>query len=270
MAETDKNKSGDFIQRGVKKSSTAGTVTLLSLRGLDPVLQYGLLTGGGAALLGRFGIPSIAPVAAGAAVRTGTQAIDALDLPLSHLVILAMAAGSTLKQSYWLVSLSQEYFPPSSAIAVSGYNTFANSINTLLFLAAATSSVSAPVFPGTSVPYPLAVGSILYSVGILLEVVSEYQRKVFKSDPASKGKVMRSGLWSWARHINYGGYALWRGAYSLAASGVVAGLVVGGVQAWDFVRRAVPSLNEYCSERYGEQWESFKKDVKWTILPGIY
>ncbi|KAM5348377.1 hypothetical protein ACJ41O_008201 [Fusarium nematophilum] len=271
MADSDKNQPPtDFVQRGIKKSSPAGVITFLGLRGLDPVLQYSLLSGSGAALLGRLGVSSIAPAAAGNIVRTGIQAIDSLGLPLPHIIILAMALGSSLKQSYWLVGLSQEHFPPTSAIAVSLYNTVANSTNTLLFLAAVTSSVSAPAFLGTGVPYPLVVGSALYGIGIALEVVSEYQRKVFKSNPKNRGKVMRSGLWTWARHINYGGYALWRGAYSLAASGVVAGLIVGGGQAWDFVSRAVPALNGYCSERYGEQWESFKRDVKWTVLPWIY
>lgn len=267
MAEPNKGASREFIQRDVKKSSAAGTIAFLGLRGLDPVLQYSLPAGGGASLLGHIGIPSISP---GAVIHTGIDAIDALGLPLSHLIILGMAVGSAAKQSYWLVKLWEIYFPPTAAITVSVYNSFINSANTLLFLATATSSTEAPAFPGTSIPYPLVVGPVLYTVGIALEVVSEYQRKVFKDDPANEGRVMRSGLWSWARHINYGGYALWRGAYSLAASGLVAGLVMGSGQALDFVTRAVPSLNRYCSERYGEQWESFKRDVKWTVLPGIY
>ncbi|KAF4984367.1 hypothetical protein FZEAL_435 [Fusarium zealandicum] len=266
MDPMEKKQAG-LVQRGLKKSDPAGTITFLGLRGLDPLLQYGLLTGSGAALLGRLGISSIA---AAAGVRTGIQAIDSLGLPLPHLIIFVMAVGSSLKQAYWLVSLSQEHFPPFRAAAVSMINTFINSANTLLFLAAATSSVTAPAFPGTNVPYPLVVGSALYGLGIALEAGSEYQRKVFKDDPSNKDKVMRSGLWSWARHINYGGYALWRGAYSLAASGLVAGLLVGGGQAWDFVTRAVPTLSEYCGQKYGEQWDSFEKDIKWTLLPGIY
>ena len=261
------SKQVDLIQRGVKKPNPPGTLTFLGLRSLDTVLQYNLLAGGGAALLAKAGITTIA---SGAALQTGISIIDSLNLPLSHLIILAMAVGSTVKQSYWLVSLSQENFPPTAALAVGAYNSFVNTLNTLLFLTAATSSLSAPSFPGTSVPYPLVIGSILYTIGITLETVSEYQRRKFKDDVANKGKVMRTGLWRWARHINYGGYALWRGAYCLASSGIVGGLVMGTIQALDFVTRAVPVLNEYCGKRYGEQWDSFKKDVKWTILPGIY
>ena len=25
-----------------------------------------------------------------------------------------------------------------------------------------------------------------------------------------------------------------------------------------------------CSEKYGEDWEKYKKTVKWRILPGVY
>lgn len=49
--------------------------------------------------------------------------------------------------------------------------------------------------------------------GILLELVSELQRKRFKDDPANKGKPYAGGLFSLARSINYGGYTLWRGGY---------------------------------------------------------
>lgn len=267
MADKSPKKNRDLINRGVKSSNPPGTLTFLGLRGLDPILQYNLLAGGGAALLAKAGIRTIGN---GLVAQTGIGLLDSLNLPTSHLIILAMAIGSTAKQSYWLVGLSQENFPPTAAIATSAYNTLVNTANTLLFLSAATSSLNAPAFPGTSVPYPLVVGSVLYAIGLTLETAAEVQRKTFKDDPANKGKVMRSGLWSWARHINYGGYALWRGAYCLAASGWVGGLLMGTFQAVDFVTRAVPVLNDYCGERYGEQWESFKKDVQWTILPGIY
>lgn len=267
MADQPSKHSKSLIHRGVKKPNPSGTLTFLGLRSLDSILQYKLLAGSGAALLAKAGIATITN---GAPLQIGLGFVDSLNLPASHFVILTMAVGSAVKQSYWLTVLSQETFPPASAIAVSVYNTFVNTTNTLLFLTAATTSLSAPAFPGTNIPYPLLVGSTLYTIGIVLETVSEYQRKKFKDDPANKGKVMRSGLWGWARHINYGGYALWRAAYSLASSGLVGGLVMGSFQTYDFLTRSVPELNDYCSERYGEQWESFKRDVRWTILPGIY
>ncbi|KAF7552968.1 hypothetical protein G7046_g7251 [Stylonectria norvegica] len=267
MAETHPQKSNDFIQRGVKKTSASGVLTLFVLRGLDPILQFYLLAGGGSALLAKTGVAAIVN---GPAVTTGVGLIDDLGLPAAHLVLVAMAAGSAIKQCYWLAALSQEYFPPDMAVGVSVYNTFMNTANTLLFLSGTTSSLTGPLVPGTAIPYTTVVGAVLYAVGIALEAGSEYQRKKFKDDPASKGKVMRTGLWSWARHINYGGYALWRGAYCLAASGWVGGLLMSAFQGVYFQKMAVPLLNDYCAGRYGEQWVRFRRDVKWTLLPGIY
>jgi hypothetical protein len=34
--------------------------------------------------------------------------------------------------------------------------------------------------------------------------------------------------------------------------------------------RAVDVLDAYCSERYGEQWTRFKRDVPYKLVPGIY
>ncbi|KAF7546417.1 hypothetical protein G7Z17_g8445 [Cylindrodendrum hubeiense] len=134
MAESKPQRRSHLIERGVKKPNIAGTLTFLGLRSLDPILQYNLLAGGGAALLTKLGITA-ATATVGTSLHTGFKAIDSLGLPLPRLIILGMAAGSSLKQSYWLVALSQEHFPPITAVAVSVYKTFVNTLNTLLFLA---------------------------------------------------------------------------------------------------------------------------------------
>jgi steroid 5-alpha reductase family enzyme len=43
----------------------------------------------------------------------------------------------------------------------------------------------------------------LFTVAFLLELVADEQLRDFKSDPANRGKVMRSGLWAYSRHPNY-------------------------------------------------------------------
>lgn len=259
----------DRIYRGIKESSPLGTVAFIGLRALDPFLQYKLLIPGGwgSSLLVRAGIT---PIAAGAALATGIEFIDRLGLPLPHLIVAAMSVGSAAKQAYWLVSLSKEKFPVSFAFMVAFFNTLVNTVNTILFLSAATSSVSAAALPGTSIPYPYVLAPVIYALGLILETYSEIQRRNFKDDPRNKDKAIRSGLWRWARHVNYGGYALWRGAYCLASTGIVGGFISGAWLAWDFVNRAVPELDEYCARRYSEQWAAFKREVKWVILPGIY
>ena len=110
----------------------------------------------------------------------------------------------------------------------------------------------------------------MYAVGIMTELVAEIQRKRFKADPNNKGKVYTGGLWQFARHINYGGYTLWRAGYAMAGGGWIWGVLVGAFFFADFSTRAVPILNEYCEKRYGAEWENFKNQTPYRLIPGIY
>ncbi|CAH0015615.1 unnamed protein product [Clonostachys rhizophaga] len=265
-------RKNEFIRRGIKKPSPAGTLTFVGLRSLDVLLQYQLLSGAGTAILDRVGLNYVSPGQVGAlglSTSTGLALVDRLDLPLPHLLLLGMAAGSTAKQVYWLVFVSKEEFPVSNAIPISVFNSVVNTLCTGLLLAGVTSSATAPSFPGTSLPYPYIAGPILYLLGIVTELVSEIQRKKFKDDPKNKGKVMTSGLWQYARHINYGGYAIWRAGYFVTASGLAAGLLSGSFFVWNFIQNAIPELDAYCSGRYGEQWQNFKKSVPHVLFPGL-
>ena len=64
-----------------------------------------------------------------------------------------------------------------------------------------------------------ALGGILWFIGFLFEAVGDYQLKRFKQKPESKGKIMTTGLWKYARHPNYFGEAtLWWGIWLIALS----------------------------------------------------
>lgn len=267
----------DIIARGVKQPSAVGTATFIGLRALDPVVQYQILCHGlGSSFLAKLGLSTI-PLSAAVVTRTGVKLIDQLGLPLERLLLLGMAIGSASKQIFWLTYTSEEEFPATSAVIVSAYNTIANSVNSLLFLTAATCAArwtkpfTVPV-PGTQtrLSLPVALGTLLYVVGMVLEAGSEIQRKRFKADPAHKGKLCREGLWSWARHINYGGYTLWRTGYALASGGWIAGVVVAVLQSFFFMRGGMVSLDNYMSRKYKDQWGRYKEDVQWKLLPGIY
>ncbi len=165
-------------------------------------------------------------------MHTGIAAIDSLGLPLPRLLLLAMSAGSAAKQVFWLTVLCNENFPVPMAATVSTYNGVVNTLNTLLYLAAATSSSLAS--PQISIPessqtlgLPLVLGAALYTIGISIETISELQRKWFKDRPENKGKICGVGLWRFARHINYGGYILWRTGFALAAGGWLPAALIG-------------------------------------------
>ncbi len=62
-------------------------------------------------------------------------------------------------------------------------------------------------------------GVALWAVGMVFEGVGDWQLARFLADPASKGKVMDSGLWRYTRHPNYFGDAcVWWGIWLAAAS----------------------------------------------------
>ncbi|CAD0092013.1 unnamed protein product [Aureobasidium vineae] len=280
MSPDDKKHKNKLILRGIKQSSPLGTGLFIGLRSLDPVLQYGLLAKGIAA-------PAIYKLG-GKTLAQGPPVTNALlgGLALSpyRLILLGMAAGSAIKQNYWLVGICQEEFPPLSAVEVSVFNTVFNSVNSLLFTCSMTSaSVNGEHFPQT----PLLVGSALYLVGIFTETFSEWQRLQFKKNPANKGKVYTGGLFRFARHINYAGYTLWRAGYALAAGGWTWGAIVGAFFSYNFISDGIPELNRYCQERvscpqakycftanttfqYGEQWQNYRKQTPYKLFPYIY
>ncbi|KAK8034280.1 hypothetical protein PG993_009275 [Apiospora rasikravindrae] len=256
-----------------------GTATFIGMRLADIPWQYHLLHNGAAErALSAVGLSTLA--ATTSTTNTGIALLDKLDLPLPRLLLLAMAAGSSAKQIFWLTCLSAEEFPVRAAVPVGVFNTAINSLNAILLAGAATSSLagSGPrlsllVGENSSygdLPLSLLAGALMYTAGITVETLSEYQRMRFKQAARNQGKVCKVGLWRWARHVNYFGYALWRGGYAMVGCGWVGGLLMGLWMGWDLSSRAATVLDEYCSKRYGEQWAQFKKEVPYRIVPGLY
>ena len=47
------------------------------------------------------------------------------------------------------------------------------------------------------------MGALILLAGIAGEALADAQLKVFRTDPANKGRVCDVGLWRWSRHPNY-------------------------------------------------------------------
>ncbi len=298
---SDRKKPFDLIRRGEKKPTLSGTLTFIGLRIADVPFQLALLSppssssGLGVRILASLGVRTIFTHASSALPASSLLPITALvsatggpalgwmapltNLTPTALVLLLMSAGSTAKQTYWRLALSQDSFPASAALVVSMFNTLVNSVNALLFVALGTTSLlsrprislsSSAATGGFAVPLSTVVGTLLYVAGMAIETVSERQRAQFKSRAHNKGKVCKEGLWSWARHVNYFGYTLWRSGYCMVGSGWVGGILMGLWQGWDLSHRAVAVQDEYCSGRYGAQWVRFKQEVPYRLIPGVY
>ena len=87
----------------------------------------------------------------------------------------------------------------------------------------------------SAAPAPLGLlawaGLGLWCVGVFFEWVGDWQLSRFRADPASKGKVLDSGLWRYTRHPNYfGDTCAWWGIWLVAAEAgweVAAASVIG-------------------------------------------
>lgn len=89
----------------------------------------------------------------------------------------------------------------------------------LLFITCLPAQLGIFASPAPSPLGPLAyAGLALWAIGMLFEVVGDWQLHRFRADPANKGKVLDTGLWRYTRHPNYFGDAcVWWGIWLVSA-----------------------------------------------------
>lgn len=111
----------------------------------------------------------------------------------------------------------------------------------LLFLeiqAGAAFVLAIAVLAAAHNPAPLglgdAIGVLVALAAILGEAVADRQLRLFKANPANKGRVCSLGLWSLSRHPNY--FFEWLFWVSLAPIGI------GSGYAWGWLALAAPVM----------------------------
>ncbi len=248
----------DLVYRGTYGNDLLGNILFVAGRSLDPVLQRQLLL---KSPLPR--ITSLLGLSAPSRPVPGGLPLTSTGLTPFQTVIWAMSVGSAAKQIFWKFVIAREPIYPSTAFAISFFNTLLNTLNTLAYNASAANPTYLP-------PWAIYVGAALYITGILTESISELQRNSFKSDSKNDGKIYTEGLFSIVRHVSYTGYSLWRAGYATAAGGPLWGIFIGAFFLRDFGTRAIPVLDEYMARRYGEQWTQVKRKVPCALIPGIW
>lgn len=240
-----------IIKRGSHESAPFSRGLFVLLRALDLPLQYEILAGmlGGSIIKALNGTLRTAgpPLAFGGA---------SLGLSPYRTILFSMAVGAFVKQTYWVLMVSHEAITPIGSVMVGAVNTIYNSMNSLLFICTATSVLTTPS-EELALSAPLVVGTGLFVLGVFLEWVSEVQRKEFKDDPKNEGKLFTGGLFALSRHINYGGYTLWRAGFALASAGWIWGAISAAWFTYDFTKRGVPEMDEYCTNRVSDLYHPF-------------
>ena len=116
-----------------------------------------------------------------------------------------------------------------------------------------------------------ALAVALYVVGSGFSTIGEYQRYVFKKQPANKGKLMTRGLWSLTMHANYFGDTLLFTGWTLASSGLAVSWTWWAVPVMTalFVFMHIPGLDEYLADRYPKEFPKYASSTA-KFIPYIY
>ncbi|KAL9133700.1 MAG: hypothetical protein Q9175_005116 [Cornicularia normoerica] len=235
-----------------KKPSPLGTSIFVGLRAADTVLQYSILQRGwGSQLIQSLG-GSVVPFA-----TPRDPALAYFGLGPYPAILSALALGASAKHVAYMLGIAEQEMTPPAAVMIAALNTIFNTLNTMFSLWTITSAAPQMATQSASITDVIAssptlmLGLGLYIVGIVTELASEVDRQRFKAKPENKGKPYGGGLWSWATHINYGGFTLWRTGYAVSAAGLPWGALVGVFFFYDFTSRAIPSLDKYCTEKVG-------------------
>ncbi|KAJ3770023.1 hypothetical protein FB446DRAFT_187041 [Lentinula raphanica] len=249
----EKHEYKTLLVRGTSQSSRSAQALFIIYRSVDVLMQYMVL------------LSEIYSFSRGESV---TSRIHSTVSHLPRAVLFLMVLIAYAKQIYWVLAVSSNTVTPTTSFLISLFNLTCNSANTLLFVYTSSSTYARIDLPSPS-PMLFGIGLFLFLLGITLEWSSEIQRTNFKKDPRNKGKIFTRGLFGYARHVNYSGYICWRTGFALASAGWTWALFVFSAFVWDFMRRGIPELEVYCEKKYGEQWERYKDDVPYRLLPFV-
>ena len=115
-------------------------------------------------------------------------------------------------------------------------------------------------------------GIVIWSIGMLIEIVADRQKSKFRSDPDNKNRFINVGLWAWSRHPNYfGEIVLWTGM-AIVAMPVLQGwqwaTLISPVFVIFLLTRVsgIPLLEKHADTRWGGQHEYEEYKRKTPIL----
>lgn len=115
----------------------------------------------------------------------------------------------------------------------------------------------------------LLVSAVALNVfGSYLNTYSEYERMVWKQDPANKGHCYTLGLFSYSRNINYFGDSMLFTGWAMATG--------NWINAWApitmslmFYFMHIPDKEAYLATRYKDEWNAYKSSVKASFIPFV-
>jgi len=112
------------------------------------------------------------------------------------------------------------------------------------------------------------LGAGLFGAGSIINTASEIGRLRFKLRPENAGRLYTDGLFSWSMHVNYFGDILWCLGLTLIAGRAIT-LIIPAAMTAMFVWIHIPRLDAHLAQKYGEQFERYRRTTK-KLIPGLY
>lgn len=112
-------------------------------------------------------------------------------------------------------------------------------------------------------------GKCLALIGIGFETIGDWQLRRFRADPASKGKVLDTGLWRYTRHPNYfGDTCVWWGLWLIAAETPIGLWALPGpiLLTWLLTRLSGVPMLEYGLKKSRPEYDDYIRRTS-SFLP---
>lgn len=109
---------------------------------------------------------------------------------------------------------------------------------------------------------------LIFLFGSYLNTFSELQRKIWKKKTENKGHLYTKGLFQYSMHINYFGDFLWVIAYALITRNWFS-VSIPIFLLFFFVFYNIPKLDKYLANKYGEEFNEYKRKTK-NFIPFIF
>ena len=116
------------------------------------------------------------------------------------------------------------------------------------------------------------VGAAFWAVGFTIEIVADWQKRLFRAAPQNAGQFIQSGLWAKSRHPNYvGEMLLWFGVFIMCVPMLQGWQWVGIVSPFFIVLlltrvSGVPLLEASADKRWGQDATYLAYKAKTPVL----
>lgn len=113
-----------------------------------------------------------------------------------------------------------------------------------------------------------SAGLLLFITGSWLNSYAEYTRKIWKQQPANRGRLYTLGLFQYVRHPNYFGDLLSFSGLCLIAGRWLTALIPSAMLL-GFVFVNIPALDSHLHKRYGGEFDDYAKHTH-KLIPFVY